>query len=125
MAARPGGSVPAAGNCDRPEIADADHADLVIGHPRLVGHDLDGVVGVVVRRVAEEVEGTARAARPPHLEADRGEAGHPGQNRSHRGGGVRKQVRIAAVGARRMRGPERESPESGRWVRRRCNRSTR
>ncbi len=69
-----------------------------------MGRDLDGVVGVVGGRVAEEVEGPARASRAPHLEAHRGETGHPGQNRSHRGGGVGKQVRVAAVGARRVEG---------------------
>ena len=82
-------------------VADADHAHLVVGHPRLMGGDLDGVVGVVVGRVAEEVEGPTGAARSPHLQADGGEAGHPGQHRPDVGGAVGQQVRVAAVGARR------------------------
>ena len=53
------------GQLGQARVADAHHAHLVVGHPGLVGHDLDGVVGVVVRRVAEEVEGPARAARCP------------------------------------------------------------
>ena len=53
------------GELGEPRVADADHPHLVVGHPRLVGHDLDRVVGVVVRGIAEEVEGSARAARYP------------------------------------------------------------
>ena len=88
------------GQLGQARVADADHADLVVGHPGLVGHDLDGVVGVVVRRVAEQVVGAARAARPPHLQADGGEAGHPGDHGTHVGGGVGQEVLVAASGAR-------------------------
>ena len=106
-------------------VADADHPDLVVGHPGLVGHDLDGVVGVVVGGVAEEVEGAARAAGSPHLQADGGEAGHPGQHRSHR----RWRSRGAGSGRRSpctwCRGPGRGAPGSGRSGRPRCSPSTR
>ena len=98
------------GQLGQPRVADADHADLVVGHPVLVGHDLDGVVGVVVGRVAEEVEGAARAAGAAHLEADRGEAGQPGQHGAHVGRAVGQQIRVAAV---RARGPEGLGEEGG------------
>ncbi len=88
------------GELGQARVADADHPHLVVGHPGLVGDDLDGVVGVVVGRIAEEVEGATRAARPPHLEADGGEPGHPGHHRAHVGGGVGEKVRVTAIGAR-------------------------
>ena len=85
-------------------VADAHHPHLVVGHPGLVGHDLDGVVGVVVGRVAEEVEGASRAAGAPHLQAHRGEARHPGHHRADIGGRVGQQVGVAAARARGAEG---------------------
>ncbi len=75
-------------------VADADHADLVVGDPRLVGDDLHRVVRVVVRRVTEEVEGASRAAGPAHLEADRGEAGEAGDDGPDVGGAVRQEIGV-------------------------------
>ncbi len=80
--------------------ADADHADLVVRHPRLVRDDLHRVVGVVVGGVAEEVEGASRAARSPHLEADGGEAGEAGDDGPDVGGAVRQEVGVPTVRAR-------------------------
>ena len=69
------------GTRERPEKLMPTMPTCVLRHPGLMGHDLDGVVGVVVGRITEEVEGAARAARPPHLEADGGEPGDPGERR--------------------------------------------
>ena len=84
--------------------ADADHADLVVGDPRLVRDGLHRVVRVVVRGVAEEVEGAARTARSPHLEADRGEAGEAGDDGPDIGGAIRQEIRIPTVRARPAEG---------------------
>ena len=106
-------------------VADADHSDLVVGHPGLVGHDLDGVVGVVVGRVAEEVERAPRATGSPHLQADRGKAGHPGQHRSHRRWPSRGAGSCCRSPCTWCGGPRRCTPGSGRSDRPRRSRSTR
>ena len=92
------------GELGQSRVADAHHADVMVRHPVLVGHDLDGVVGVVVGRVAEEVEGAPRASGAAHLEADRGEPGHAGEHGAHVGGAVGQQVRVTAPGTRRAEG---------------------
>ena len=65
-----------------------------------MGHDLYGVIGVVVGGVAEEVVGTPRATGPSHLQAHRGEPGHPRQHGSDVRRRVGEQIRIAAIRAR-------------------------
>ena len=87
------------GELRQTRVADAHHANPVIGHPGLVGHDLDRVVGVVVGGVAEEVERAARATGAAHLEADGGEPRQPGEHGSDVGRAVREQVRVTAIRA--------------------------
>ena len=86
---RDGGQVRRVGTCGwqlgQAGVADPDHPNLVVGHPVLMGHNLHCVIGVVVGGVPEEVVGATRAAGPPHLEADGGEAGHPGHYGTHVG----------------------------------------
>ena len=76
-------------------VRDADHADLVVQHPRLRPHGLDDVVAVVVRREAEQVEGSSRAAGAPHLETHGGEAEERCEGRAddRRGVGEERVVR--------------------------------
>ena len=100
MAANPGRIGAGRGELRETRVADPHHAHFVVGHPRLMGHDLDGIVGVVIGGIAEQIEGAARATGSPHLEADRGEPRHPGHHRSDVGGGIGKEVRVTTVGAR-------------------------
>ncbi len=71
-----------------PREGDPHHPHLVVGHPGLGGGDLHGVVAVVGGGQVEEVERPARAAGPPHLEADGGEAEKGGEQRADDGGRV-------------------------------------
>ena len=68
-----------------PGERDAAHADLAALDPLLGGDRLDRVVAVVGRRVVEQVEGAARAARAAHLHADHGEAEQRADQRADRG----------------------------------------
>ena len=69
-----------------------------------MGDDLDGVVGVVVRGVAEEVERPTRAAGSPHLHTDGRESDHPSQHRADCGGAVGEKIGVTASRARRSEG---------------------
>ena len=72
---------------------DAAHADLAALDPALGGDRLDRVVAVVGRRVVEQVEGAARAARAAHLDADHGEAEQRPDQRAD-GGRRRRRERV-------------------------------
>ncbi len=61
-------------------VGDAEHADLVVEHPRLVGDRLDHVVAVEVLQRFEEVVGAARAAGPAHVHVDHREAHQVGEH---------------------------------------------
>ncbi len=54
-------------------VGDAEHADLVVQHPRLSGDGFDHVVGVEVLEGLEVVERAARAAGAAHVDVDHGE----------------------------------------------------
>ena len=61
-------------------IGDAEHADLVAEHPRLVSDRFDHVVAVEILQLLEEVVGAARAAGPAHVHVDHGEAHQVGEH---------------------------------------------
>jgi len=79
------------GELGEPRVRNTHQTDLVVQHPGLGPDGLDDVVTVVVRGVAEKIEGAARTPRATHLDADAGEAEQGREERADDGGGVRQQ----------------------------------